>query len=60
MSVMPHPRADAALACLAGKSGERHQGRAFSSDLSVDEAVLLKEIGYEPRGLVVGLSLIHI
>jgi uncharacterized protein YbjQ (UPF0145 family) len=60
MSVMPHPRADAALACLAGKSGERHQGRAFSSDLSVDEAVLLKEIGYEPRGLVVGSAVYHI
>ncbi|MGA2283020.1 MAG: heavy metal-binding domain-containing protein [Candidatus Dormibacteria bacterium] len=60
MSVMPHPRADAALACLAGKGGERHQGRAFSSDLSVDEAVLLKEIGYEPRGLVVGSAVYHI
>ena len=60
MSVMPHARADAALACLAGKGGERHQGRAFSSDLSVDEAVLLKEIGYEPRGLVVGSAVYHI
>ena len=60
MAVMPHPRADAALACLAGKGGERHQGRAFSSDLSVDEAVLLKEIGYEPRGLVVGSAVYHL
>ena len=60
MSVMPHPRADDALACLAGKSGDRHQGRAFSSDLSVDEAVLLKEIGYEPKGLVVGSAVYHI
>ena len=60
MSVMPHPRADAALACLAGHGGDRHQGRGFSSDLSVDEAVLLKEIGYEPRGLVVGSAVYHI
>jgi uncharacterized protein YbjQ (UPF0145 family) len=60
MSVMPHPRADAALACLAGQGGERHQGRSFSSDLSVDEAVLLKEIGYEPRGLVVGSAVYHL
>ncbi|MGA8015732.1 MAG: heavy metal-binding domain-containing protein [Candidatus Dormiibacterota bacterium] len=60
MAVMPHPRADAALACLAGKGGERHQGRSFSSDLSVDEAVLLKEIGYEPRGLVVGSAVYHL
>ncbi len=60
MSVMPHPRADAALACLAGRGGDRHQGRGFSSDLSVDEAVLLKEIGYEPCGLVVGSGVYHI
>jgi uncharacterized protein YbjQ (UPF0145 family) len=60
MAVLPHPRADAALACLAGRSGERHEGRAFSSDLSVDEAVLLKEIGYEPRGLVVGSAVYHV
>ena len=52
--------ADAALACLAGQGGERHKGRAFSSDLSVDEAVLLKEIGYEPCGLVVGSGVYHI
>jgi uncharacterized protein YbjQ (UPF0145 family) len=60
MSVVPHPRADAALACLAGHGGQRHEGRSFSSDLSVDEAVLLKEIGYEPRGLVVGSAVYHI
>ena len=60
MSVMPHPRADAALACLAGHGGDRHQGRGFSSDLSVDEAVLLKEVGYEPCGLVVGSAVYHI
>ena len=52
--------ADAALACLAGQGGDRHKGRAFSSDLSVDEAVLLKEIGYEPCGLVVGSGVYHI
>lgn len=60
MSVAPHQRADAALHCLATGTGERHEGRRFSSDLSVDEAVLLKEIGYEPRGLVVGSAVYHI
>ncbi|MGO9750467.1 MAG: heavy metal-binding domain-containing protein [Solirubrobacteraceae bacterium] len=60
MAVAPHPHAEAALACLAGQGGERHKGRRFSSDLSVDEAVLLKEIGYEPRGLVVGAAVYHI
>jgi uncharacterized protein YbjQ (UPF0145 family) len=60
MATVPHPRADAALHCLATGRGERHEGRRFSSDLSVDEAVLLKEIGYEPRGLVVGSAVYHI
>ncbi|HEY8675610.1 MAG TPA: heavy metal-binding domain-containing protein [Candidatus Dormibacteraeota bacterium] len=60
MAALPHPRADAALQCLATGQGERHQGRRFSSDLSVDEAVLLKEVGYEPRGLVVGCGVYHI
>ena len=60
MAVAPHPRAEAALQCLATGRGERHEGRRFSSDLSVDEAVLLKEIGYEPRGLAVGSAVYHI
>src|ERR1035438_3890939 len=60
MAVSPPSRADSALACLAGQGGDRHKGRTFSSDLSVDEAVLLKEIGYEPCGLVVGSGVYHI
>ena len=60
MPLVPHSRADAALQCLATGHGARHQGRRFSSDLSVDEAVLLKEVGYEPRGLVVGCGVYHI
>jgi uncharacterized protein YbjQ (UPF0145 family) len=60
MAVTPHPRAEAALDCLKSGHGERHRGRRFSSDLSVDEAVLLKEIGVEPRGLVVGSAVYHI
>ncbi len=59
-AAVPHPRADAALQCLAGGRGERHQGRRFSSDLSVDEAILLKEVGYEPLGLVIGTGVYHI
>jgi uncharacterized protein YbjQ (UPF0145 family) len=60
MPAAPHPRAEAALQCLATGRGARHEGRRFSSDLSVDEAVLLKEVGYEPRGLVVGCGVYHI
>jgi uncharacterized protein YbjQ (UPF0145 family) len=50
---------DAAIRCLA--SPLKHAAAAsFSSDLSVDEAVLLDEAGYEPRRLVMGASLYHI
>lgn len=52
--------ADAAIACLREGTGQRHQGRVFSSDLSVDEAILLKEVGYEPRGLVMGSAIYHV
>jgi uncharacterized protein YbjQ (UPF0145 family) len=50
--------ADLALAALA----RPHHGgsQAFSSDLSVDEAILLSETGYEPRRLVVGSSIFHV
>jgi len=52
--------ADAAIACLREGRGERHEGRVFSSDLSVDEAILLKEVGYEPRGLVMASAIYHV
>ncbi|HZD64461.1 MAG TPA: heavy metal-binding domain-containing protein [Acidimicrobiales bacterium] len=51
---------DAALACLREGHGERHQGRVFSSDLTVDEAILLKEVDYEPRGLVMASVIYHV
>jgi uncharacterized protein YbjQ (UPF0145 family) len=34
--------------------------RLFTSDLSVKEFVLVKEAGFEPRGLVMGSSMYHI
>jgi len=46
-----------ALAALRGRSRSK---RAFSSDLSVDDAVLLAEHGHEPLGLVNGSSIFHI
>ncbi len=56
---LPNPRADAALAFLArGQRGT--SGRPYTSDLSVDEAIVLKELGYNPLGLVVGSSVYHI
>lgn len=64
--------ADAAIACLAAayhpaevrRSTDkglpvRHQA-AFSSNLSVDEALLVGEAGFELRGLVSGASVFHV
>lgn len=35
-------------------------GRCFTSDLSVNEFLLVKETGFEPLGMVVGSSIYHI
>jgi uncharacterized protein YbjQ (UPF0145 family) len=41
---------------------EAHDGKAglFTSDLSVNEFLLVKEAGFDPRGLVFGSSIYHI
>jgi len=36
------------------------QGKCFTSDLSVDEFVLVRESGFAPLGLVMGSSMYHI
>src|SRR5438094_253566 len=38
----------------------RESGRFFTSDLSVNEFLLVKQAGFEPLGLVVGNSIYHI
>jgi uncharacterized protein YbjQ (UPF0145 family) len=43
---LPRPRAQGSRAA--------HGSRATTSDLSVDEAILVEHAGYEPRGLVFG------
>ncbi len=52
--------ADLAIACLAEPVRARHSRPVFSTDLSVDEAILLEETGYEPRRLVMGCSIFHV
>jgi uncharacterized protein YbjQ (UPF0145 family) len=42
---------------MRGSSGKRV---LFTSDLSVNEFLLVKEVGFEPAGLVVGSSIYHI
>ncbi len=60
------PMAQAAIQCLASPLPE-HGGRStrtvrsmFSSDLTVDEAILLGETGWQPRRLVMGSSIFHV
>jgi len=38
----------------------RRSEETFSSDLSIDEAVLLSEVGYEPRAFVMGSAVYHV
>ncbi|MBV8884257.1 MAG: heavy metal-binding domain-containing protein [Chroococcidiopsidaceae cyanobacterium CP_BM_RX_35] len=45
---------------LEAMSGQKGQRRLFTSDLSVNEFLLVKEIGFEPVGMVVGCSIYHI
>ena len=42
---------------MRGTGGTR---KLFTSDLSVNEFLLVKEAGFEPAGLVVGSSIYHI
>lgn len=45
---------------LSQMRGTGDQRRLFTSDLSVNEFLLVKESGFEPAGLVVGSSIYHI
>ena len=45
---------------LKAMRGSGGQQRLFTSDLSVNEFLLVKEIGFEPVGMVVGCSIYHI
>ena len=45
---------------LESMRGQGDQRRLFTSDLSVNEFLLVKEIGFEPVGMVVGCSIYHI
>ncbi|MGA8015730.1 MAG: heavy metal-binding domain-containing protein [Candidatus Dormiibacterota bacterium] len=68
MTEVPSPPAEAPPAPLEGlpKDALRRlaelQGKdaLFTSDLSVNEFLLVKEAGFHPRGLVVGSSIYHI
>jgi uncharacterized protein YbjQ (UPF0145 family) len=49
-----------ALERLRGMRGEGGQRALFTSDLSVNEFLLVKEAGFDPVGMVVGSSIYHI
>ena len=50
----------AAKARLAGMRPSQTQKGLFTSDLSVNEFLLVREAGFDPLGLVVGSSIYHI
>jgi uncharacterized protein YbjQ (UPF0145 family) len=45
---------------LVSMRGKDEQHRLFTSDLSVNEFLLVKEAGFDPVGMVVGCSMYHI
>ena len=45
---------------LQAMRGKDEQHRLFTSDLSVNEFLLVKEAGFDPLGMVVGCSMYHI
>ena len=49
-----------ALERLQGLRNANHPGGVFTSDLSVNEFLLVREAGFEPIGMVVGSSIYHI
>ncbi len=51
---------DAAVRRLQEMRGEGPKPKLFTSDLSVNEFLLVKQAGFEPLGLVMGSSIYHI
>jgi uncharacterized protein YbjQ (UPF0145 family) len=43
-----------------GRLADSASGKCFTSDLSVNEFVLVKQMGFDPLGLVVGTSVYHV
>lgn len=52
--------ADLAIAALAEELPPHRDRHVFSTDFSVDEAILVKKAGWEPRRYVVGCSIYHV
>ncbi len=59
--VEPRVTSETALKRLAELRGEDARGKAlFTSDLSVNEFLLVREAGFHPLGLVLGSSIYHV
>ena len=57
---MPSDLPPQALERLNSMKGQNGQSPFFTSDLSVNEFLLVKEAGFDPVGMVVGSSIYHI
>lgn len=51
---------EAAVSRLKDMRGDQPKPKLFTSDLSVNEFLLVREAGFEPLGLVMGSSIYHI
>jgi uncharacterized protein YbjQ (UPF0145 family) len=61
MSNPPPPQPPQSGASAAqGRLAEVAAGRCFTSDLSINEFLLIGEVGFEPLSLVVGTSMYHL
>jgi uncharacterized protein YbjQ (UPF0145 family) len=60
MSNLPSPPAPNVGASAQGRLAEVAAGRCFTSDLSINEFLLVGEAGFEPLSLVVGTSMYHV
>src|SRR5476651_1629277 len=56
----PHGRDQQIPAHAHERLTAMRQRKFFTSDLSVNEFLLVKEAGFEPLGLVVGISIYHV
>ncbi len=60
MSTPSHPTEGLPASARERLAGQRGERPLFTSDLSVNEFLLVREAGFEPLGLVLGSSIYHI
>src|SRR3954451_22537448 len=60
MSSLPPPPSPGIVASAQGRLADVVAGKCYTSDLSINEFLLVGEAGFEPLSMVVGSSMYHI